>query len=181
MYSRRIVVLRYGHRPVRDKRVSTHLALVARAFGAQEIWFDTRDEKIEKRISQVNRMFGGNFVVRTGINWNDALNEARKIGFCIVHLTMYGIPLPQVISDLKLKNALLIIVGGPKVPRIFYDLADYNISITNQPHSEVAALAVFLDWLHEGREFNLRFNGGRLEIVPCERGKMVKVKGGTLE
>ncbi|MCC6052717.1 MAG: tRNA (cytidine(56)-2'-O)-methyltransferase, partial [Desulfurococcaceae archaeon] len=31
---RKIYVLRYGHRPERDKRVTTHVALVARAFGA---------------------------------------------------------------------------------------------------------------------------------------------------
>ncbi|TLZ95287.1 MAG: tRNA (cytidine(56)-2'-O)-methyltransferase, partial [Methanobacteriota archaeon] len=29
-----ITVLRLGHRPARDKRVTTHVALTARAFGA---------------------------------------------------------------------------------------------------------------------------------------------------
>jgi len=169
------VILRYGHRPSRDKRISTHLALVARAFGAHEIWFDTKDEKIEEKIRQVNRTFGGNFIVKTGVDWRKALSEAKNMKNCIVHLTMYGIPLPQVIEKLRGKEALLILVGGPKVPKVFYKVADYNVSITNQPHSEVAAVAVFLDWLYEGKEFNLKFEGGRLEIIPSERGKNVKV------
>ena len=175
MCPHKIVILRYGHRPNRDKRASTHLALVARAFGAHEIWFDTRDEKIEEKICQVNRTFGGNFVVKTGVDWRRALNEAKSMNFCIVHLTMYGIPLPQVIEELRRKEALLVLVGGPKVPKVFYEVADYNVSITNQPHSEVAAIAVFLDWLYGGREFNLKIEGGKLEIIPSERGKSVRV------
>ncbi|MEM2376537.1 MAG: tRNA (cytidine(56)-2'-O)-methyltransferase, partial [Sulfolobales archaeon] len=30
----KVFVLRLGHRPLRDKRVTTHVALTARAFGA---------------------------------------------------------------------------------------------------------------------------------------------------
>lgn len=171
----KIIVLRYGHRPSRDKRVSTHLALVARAFGAHEAWFDTKDESLERRIAQVNEAFGGSFAVKTGVDLMSAIKEAKKEGFCVVHLTMYGIPLPQLIEEIRGKSKLLVLVGGPKVPRYFYEVADYNVSITNQPHSEVAALAVFLDWLYEGDEFNFKFEGGRFEIEPCVRGKKIRV------
>jgi len=41
-------VLRLGHRISRDKRTSTHIALVARAFGAEEVVFDASDPGIEK-------------------------------------------------------------------------------------------------------------------------------------
>ncbi|MEM0316694.1 MAG: tRNA (cytidine(56)-2'-O)-methyltransferase [Candidatus Nezhaarchaeales archaeon] len=172
---RKIIVLRYGHRPVRDKRISTHLALVARAFGAHEAWFDEKDENIEKKINQVNKIFGGSFIVRTGVDIPGTIKELKENNFCIVHLTMYGIPLPQVIEEIRRKNKLLVLVGGPKVPKYFYEVADYNVSITNQPHSEVAAVAVFLDWLYEGREFGFRFEGGKIEIEPSCRGKRVKI------
>jgi len=171
----KIVVLRYGHRPSRDKRVSTHLALVARAFGAHEAWFDTRDESLERKIAQVNETFGGSFVAKTGINLVNAIREAKKEGYCVVHLTMYGIPLPQVIEEIREKDKILVLVGGPKVPKYFYEVADYNVSITNQPHSEVAAVAVFLDWFYKGDEFNFKFEGGKIEIEPCGRGKKIKV------
>jgi len=171
----RIIILRYGHRPTRDKRVSTHLALVARAFGAHEAWFDTKDEGLERKIAQVNETFGGRFAVKTGIDLVKAIARAKREGSCVVHLTMYGIPLPQVIKEIRGKDKLLVLVGGPKVPKYFYEVADYNVSITNQPHSEVAALAVFLDWFYGGREFNFKFEGGRIEVEPCERGKKVRV------
>ena len=35
-----IIVLRIGHRIGRDKRITTHVALVARAFGANKIIID---------------------------------------------------------------------------------------------------------------------------------------------
>lgn len=172
---RKIVVVRYGHRPIRDKRVSTHLALVARAFGAHEAWFDEKDENIERKMDQVNKTFGGSFIVKTGVDVSSAIRELKKGGFCVVHLTMYGIPLPQVIGEIRSKNKLLILVGGPKVPKYFFEEADYNVSVTNQPHSEVAAIAVFLDWLYEGREFDFEFEGGKIEIEPSCKGKRVKI------
>ena len=45
-----IAVLRIGHRINRDKRITTHCALVARAFGAKKIFIDTLD-KINNEIS----------------------------------------------------------------------------------------------------------------------------------
>ena len=43
-----INVLRLGHRIGRDKRITTHVALVARAFGADKILIDTEDRKTEE-------------------------------------------------------------------------------------------------------------------------------------
>ena len=57
-----------------------------------------------------------------------------------------------------------------------YDLADWNVAVGNQPHSEVAALAVFLDRLFMGRELHEAFEGG-LKIVPSPHGKQVLVSG----
>ena len=45
-----ITVLRLGHRISRDKRITTHVALVARAFGAYNIIISTKDQQIEENI-----------------------------------------------------------------------------------------------------------------------------------
>jgi tRNA (cytidine56-2'-O)-methyltransferase len=63
-------------------------------------------------------------------------------------------------------------VGAEKVPAEIYELADWNVAVGNQPHSEVAALAVFLDRLFQGRELDGEFEDG-LKIVPSPRGKQV--------
>ncbi|MEM2794952.1 MAG: hypothetical protein QXY49_03760, partial [Thermofilaceae archaeon] len=68
---------------------------------------------------------------------------------------------------------ILVVVGAEKVPADVYKLADFNVAIGNQPHSEVAALAVFLDRLYGGKELLKKFKGGRLVIIPSLRGKKV--------
>jgi len=66
-----------------------------------------------------------------------------------VHLTMYGENHTNTIEDIKENNSdsILIIVGGAKVPRYIYSNVDFNTSIGWQPHSEVAALSIFLNTL----------------------------------
>ncbi|MEM2559139.1 MAG: tRNA (cytidine(56)-2'-O)-methyltransferase, partial [Nitrososphaerota archaeon] len=94
----------------------------------------------------------------------------------IIHLTMYGVNLPDVIEELRRiwdQNNIMIIVGSQKVPREVYELADYNIAVSNQPHSEVAALAILLDWLFQGRELSKEFPNAELRIVPQLHGKKV--------
>ena len=66
-----------------------------------------------------------------------------------------------------------IIIGAEKVPRDVYELADYNIAVGNQPHSEVAALAVFLDRLLDGKGLRRKLKG-TMTIEPNPRGKTVK-------
>ncbi|MCX6662921.1 MAG: tRNA (cytidine(56)-2'-O)-methyltransferase, partial [Euryarchaeota archaeon] len=63
-----IAVLRIGHRINRDKRITTHVALVGRAFGADTIFITTKDEKIKKNIQSVCKRFGGDFQVETGLD-----------------------------------------------------------------------------------------------------------------
>jgi tRNA (cytidine56-2'-O)-methyltransferase len=70
----------------------------------------------------------------------------------------------------------LVVVGGTKVPGGVYGLADWNVSVTSQPHSEVSALAVFLHEFFGGRELGGVFEGARLRVSPQERGK--RVEGG---
>ena len=54
----KVYVLRIGHRPGRDKRITTHVALVARAFGANGfILGDTCDDKEGRRGYSFNNVW----------------------------------------------------------------------------------------------------------------------------
>jgi tRNA (cytidine56-2'-O)-methyltransferase len=164
-----IAVLRIGHRLDRDKRITTHVALVARAFGADTIFISTKDDTLKKNILSVGKRFGGDFQVETGI---DPKKIIKSWNGTIVHLTMYGEEFEKAIHQIEKKKDLLIIVGAEKVPFYYYEIADLNVSIGNQPHSEVAALAVFLDRYTKGAWTKKKFHGN-IEIIPCVKGKKV--------
>lgn len=169
-----VSILRIGHRLVRDYRVTTHVALVARAFGAESMSVVNAEDDIQKTIKKVNEQWGGNFEIKEVKNWHTVIKEWKDIGGKVVHLTMYGINVDDIIGKIKNDgNNLLVVVGAEKVPREVYDMSDYNVSIGNQPHSEIAALAIFLDRLFEGKELKQKFNG-KVRIVPSDRNKLVK-------
>jgi len=168
----KIEVLRIGQRLVRDDRVTTHVALVSRAFGASKILMQEVNPEIKKTISDVNRTWGGTFEVEIINNWKKVL-KSKKNSFKIVHLTMYGENIDSVTDKLKQEEQILIVVGAEKVPREVYDLADYNVSVGNQPHSEISALAVLLDRVLQGRQFLKKHENAQKEIVPTKRGKKV--------
>ena len=164
-----ISILRIGHRPFRDKRITTHVALVARAFGADEILIDTHDEQIEENIHSVCKLFGGHFSIQTGVFPKNIIKNWQG---SIVHLTMYGETLDRTMKNLDKNKDLLIIVGAEKVPPQYYELADFNVSIGNQPHSEVAAVAIFLDRFTNQSWMNKSFDG-KMTILPSKQGKKV--------
>lgn len=175
-----ISILRLGHRIGRDKRITTHVALVARAFGAGDMVLTEEDRRIEETIKKVNENFGGDFKIIYEKNWKKLIKK-RKNTAIVVHLTMYGVPIEDKIKEIrerceKENKDLVIVVGAEKVPGVVYKLADYNTAVLNQPHSEVSALAIFLDRFFEGKEFELakKFEG-KLKIKPSERGKKVEI------
>ncbi len=163
-----VYVLRLGHRRDRDKRISTHVALTARAFGAKGIYFDTEDESVFRSVRDVVERWGGDFFIEHA-NWRKLLKGFDGLK---VHLTMYGVPLPEKIGEIRKRDRVLVVVGAEKVPPDVYELCDMNISIGTQPHSEVAALAVFLDRVL-GTVFDLKFDDAKIRVVPSERGKVV--------
>jgi tRNA (cytidine56-2'-O)-methyltransferase len=171
----RVYVLRLGHRVERDKRVSTHVGLVARAFGASGIIYagDWDDEMMSSVIDVVDRWGGDGFEVSYTQSWRKIIEDWRVGGGCVVHLTMYGIPVDDVIELIRRCRDILVIVGSEKVPREVYQLSDYNVSIGSQPHSEVAALAIFLDRLFQGRELKIIYTDAKIAIIPSPRGKVV--------
>jgi tRNA (cytidine56-2'-O)-methyltransferase len=168
-----ILVLRLGHRKERDKRVSTHVALVARAFGASGIVFSgDKDENLIENINKLVERWGGPFHVAYEKNWKKWLSSFNGVK---VHLTMYGVPFQKKMAEIKKKSKkknICVIVGSEKVPAELYEIADYNLAIGNQPHSEVGALAVFLYEL-TGRKLKENFENAKMKIVPQERGKKV--------
>lgn len=171
-----VAVLRIGHRLVRDDRTTTHAILVSRAFGSTAMYMTDVDEEIKNTINKVNNSWGGlnEFNLKIIDDWKGLVKEWKKNEGKIIHLTMYGLQINKVIEEVKsLEQKILVIIGAEKVPKEIYFLADYNISIGNQPHSEIAALAVFLDRLFEGKQFDKRFSDGKMKIIPAEKGKNV--------
>ncbi|MCL5963996.1 MAG: tRNA (cytidine(56)-2'-O)-methyltransferase [Candidatus Thermoplasmatota archaeon] len=153
--------------------MTTHVALVARAFGATTIYIHQHDENIKKTIEEVNKRFGGDFIVSSVNNWRKLIESWNGV---IVHLTMYGIPLPEVKDEIlsTINNRdLLIIVGAEKVPSDVYKKATFNVAIMNQPHSEVSSLAIFLYDLFPESMRNSLFNKSQLKIIPTAHGKKV--------
>ena len=165
----RIVVLRLGHRPARDKRVTTHVCLTARAFGASGVLVDAKDPGLERVVRGVVANFGGDFSIETGVAWRRAVHNWRGP---VVHLTMYGAPIDDVLRRLP-RGDLLLVVGAEKVPGELYGVADVNVAVGNQPHSEVAALAVFLDRYLGGAGLHRPF-AGPVRVVPTDRGKTLR-------
>jgi tRNA (cytidine56-2'-O)-methyltransferase len=167
-------VLRLGHRPQRDKRLSTHLMLAARAFGASAaLYSGTRDSGLEESVRKIVRDWGGDFRVEYAANWRRVV---KGWAGDVAHLTMYGLPVQDVAHDVRAGGGpLLVVVGGPKVPGDLFELADWNISVTLQPHSEVSALALFLHALYGGEELGREYPGARKRITPSARGKELSV------
>jgi tRNA (cytidine56-2'-O)-methyltransferase len=169
-----VAVLRLGHRPGRDERMTTHVGLTARALGADRAILAKDGANQRDTIEDITDRFGGPFAVETTDN---------PIGFVenwdgfIVHLTMYGLPVQDVEAEIRTAHEdepVLVVVGAEKVPWDIYENAEYNVGVTNQPHSEVASLAVFLDRLFEGRELDREWDDAERTVVPQEAGKKVE-------
>jgi len=180
--TQKIVVLRWGHRPQRDARLTTHVALTARALGASGILLsDAADNKIKETIEKVAENWGGKFFFEMGKSWKSAVRDWKAKGGIVVHLTAYGenIETSDVLYRIRKSGKdVLLLVGSQKVPKEFFsnDVSDFNVSIGNQPHSECAALAVFLDRFFEGKELAKKFRKAKIKIMPQERGKKTTVE-----
>ena len=175
----KIEVLRIGQRVVRDDRVTTHVALVARSFGAEKIYMNEVNSEIEKTISDINKTWGGDFKIEIISDWKKIIRERKNTGVKIVHLTMYGQNINNIEAKIRNEDKILIVVGAEKVPREIYELADYNIAVGNQPHSEVSALGVLLDRIQQGKQFESKFENSERVIIPQEHGKNVMVNKTT--
>lgn len=168
-----IKVLRLGHRAGRDDRISTHVGLTARQWGADEIVYSgEKDSNMIESLKDTVERWGGEFEIRYNEEWKPEIKEFDGLK---VHLTMYGLKIDdmqkEIEKELEDQDDLLIIVGAEKVPRWIYENVDYNISVGNQPHSEIAALAVFMDRLSEIQE---DFKEAEIEVEPSEDRKLTR-------
>jgi tRNA (cytidine56-2'-O)-methyltransferase len=175
----KIVVLRWGHRPQRDLRLTTHVALTARALGASAfILSDIEDAKIRETVEKITRNWGGLFLFEMGASWKKAVRNWKKKGGIVVHLTVYGenIQTSDVLDRIRNRGKdIMVIAGSQKVPGEFFSksVSDFNVAIGNQPHSECASLAVFLDRFFEGKELARDFENAKIRVAPSDGGKKI--------
>jgi len=167
-----ITILRLGHRKDRDKRASMHVALVARALGAKRIIVcGEADDDLLARVRAVVDKWGGTFAAEYAPSYRAVL---KKFKGSKVHLTMYGVPLQKAAPSIRKAKNILVVVGSEKVPADVYQLCDYNVAVTNQPHSEIAALALLMREIGGPNVLDRRFSKGKLRILPSESGKNVE-------
>ena len=171
-----IEVVRIGQRLVRDDRVTTHVALVSRGFGAERIFMTEVNPEIKDTIEKINNTWGGNFEVEFIEKWKTIVKKKKDEGFKIVHLSMYGEDIDDIQENLRNEENIIIVVGAEKVPREIYELADYNVAVGSQPHSEISALAITLDRIQKGEQFKKEFSDAKRKIIPTKKGKNVEVK-----
>ena len=168
-----ITVLRLGHRVGRDKRMTTHCALAARALGADRILYSgDEDSNVEENIDSVVDRWGGDFEIEYLRSWKKFLRDfnGKK-----VYLSMYGIPLEECMEEVEeYENDVCIVVGGEKVSGEIYEYIDIQVAVTNQPHSEVAALGVFLHEFIEDKELDKKRDDAEIDVVPKRSGKEVQ-------
>jgi tRNA (cytidine56-2'-O)-methyltransferase len=170
-----VAVVRLGHRPGRDERMTTHVGLTARALGADRVVLADEGASQQDTIEEVTDRFGGPFAVETTDAPGAVLGEWEGV---VVHLTMYGLPVQEVEGEIRETFAdgegVLVVVGAEKVPFSVYERADWNVAVTNQPHSEVASLAVFLDHLFESEQLDREWDDADRAVVPQSEGKRVE-------
>ena len=171
MPEKEVVILRIGHRPERDQRVTTHVGLTGRALGARGMYLAASDKGVVQSIVDVTERWGGEFFCSDNVKWRSCIKEWKAAGGVVVHLTMYGLNLPDIIEEIRPQAKILVIVGAEKVPGEIYGLADYNVAVTGQPHSEISSLALFLDHLFSASELKNEFPGAQIRIIPSKAGK----------
>ena len=152
-----------------------HIFLAARAFGAkQAVYSGQKDPNMEAQFEEIVAKWGGNFTVEYISDETKQLKRWKQAGRELVHLTMYGLPVQEVIEKIQHSpREKVIIIGGAKVQRSIYRIADWNIAITSQPHSEISALSVFLHILFQGTELEKTYDNARFRIIPQAQGKKV--------
>lgn len=160
-------VLRLGHRAGRDDRISTHVGLVARQYGVEEVVFcGQHDSGMMESVRDVGERWGKGTEFRYSEDWR---SEIRDFNGFTVHLTMYGLSVEREIERVREAENLQVVVGSEKVPREVYEESDLNLAVGHQPHSEIAALAVLLDRVSELKE---EFEAAEIQVEPSDGRKL---------
>jgi tRNA (cytidine56-2'-O)-methyltransferase len=167
-----ISVLAIGRSPY---EVNLDLCLTARALGASEITFiSKKDARLLRHMGTLNKKWGGKFRVQFAKSYQEALKSATK--YKKVYLTRYGVPLQTKSYTLKTyKNLVLIVTLKDEVDAI-HKIADFNISVSSQPHCSAAAIAIFLHDFYNGRELAMHFENAEYKLVPKSNNLLTESK-----
>jgi tRNA (cytidine56-2'-O)-methyltransferase len=139
-----------------------------------------QDKSLKNSINKVSEAWGGHFQLEMVPydEWKPVIENWKHEGRKIIHLTMYGENLSifeksKIFNELrKQPSNVVVILGGEKVPGKVFQYSDWNIAITNQPHSEVSSLAIFLDhFLVNALETS--FKNSKKQIIPSLKGKKI--------
>lgn len=104
--------------------------------------------------------------------YKEALKSAAK--YTKVYLTRFGEPLQAKRYTLKTYRNILLIVTPQNEKSAIHSLADFNISVSSQPHCSAAAIAIFLHEFYDGRELAMHFENAKLKVTPKEHGIEIK-------
>ncbi len=143
------------------------LCMAARAFGASSVTIaGRRNSRLIRECKAISSKWGGNFEVDFTKDWKRFV--AKKKTYKVVYLTRFGVPINREIHNLKTyKNILLIVTLSESIKDVL-KISDFNVSITAQPHSSSAAVAIFLHSFYEGRELAMHFENAKYRVVPSE-------------
>lgn len=74
----KINVLRLDHRIGRDARITTHVCLTSRAFGASKVFLSGEEDKhLMESVRNVVERWGGDFEVEYRKNWKNFLKNGK--------------------------------------------------------------------------------------------------------
>ena len=84
-------------------RITTHAALVSRAFGSDKIYMTEVDNSIKETLKEIAKRWGGkyDFAIEIIEDWRKVVKNWKKEGGKVVLLTMYGINIDDTISQSK--------------------------------------------------------------------------------
>ena len=174
-------MLRWGHRPQRDVRLTTHVALTARALCASGfILSDTLDAHIQETVNKITQNWGGNFYFEMGTSWKKVVREWKTKGGVVVHLTAYGenIQTSDILDRIKKTNKdLLVNCWKPKSSwRVLFKRSIRFQHINRKPTAFRMFRIGDISWIgyFKGKELAKPFEKAKIEIVPKERGKEIK-------
>ncbi len=131
-------------------------------------------------VRSLGNAWGGSFSVVQKVSPLRIISEWKKDGGRVINLSMYGEDMRAPMSELyhvyyTLAQPLLVVVGSSKVDGKVYQASDFNLAVTHYPHSEVAALAIFLEKLLGNRAWGRPTPGSRIKILSA-----LKTKGGII-
>ena len=147
------------------------MGLAARAFGASSIIFTTpKNSRVVRYFKGLSARWGGNFNVEFTNDWRKELDVKKN--YKVVYLTRFGVPIRSVESILRTYKNLVVVVSTTD-NKSAIRRADFNVSISTQPHTNISAISVFLHEFYSGRELALHFENARYKVVPAARGMRV--------